>query len=82
MDTLSALGAPWLLLWTLSLSLLLLVLSDSLISLDMLLLDLVLVKLHFLVIHKIGEISELALLGWTVFVFVFILAILLFFLKL
>ena len=61
-------------------SLLHLLMPDVLLSLDMLLLDCILVELHLLVIHKFCEILELSLLGWTILVFILVLAILLFFL--
>jgi hypothetical protein len=80
MNSLSALRTLLLLIRPLSHSLLHLLMPDVLLSLDMLLLDSILVELHLLVIHKFSEILELSLFGWTILIFILVLAILLFFL--
>ena len=61
-------------------SLLHMLMPDVLLSLHMLLLNCILVELHLLMIHEFGEILELALLSWTILIFILVLAVLLFFL--
>ena len=59
-------------------SLLHMLVPDMLLSLHMLLLNCILVEFHLLMIHEFSEILELALLSWTILIFILVLAVLLF----
>lgn len=82
MHSLSALRAPLLLVRSLTHSLLHLLLPNVLLSLDVLLLNGILMEFHLLMIDEFCEILKLPLLSGTILILILVLEVLLFFLKL